>query len=76
VNHEANKPAQHLPKRANNLRAEDLWEIETYLRDKGASTFLYDEDLDGFRFEEDARFAFCDEFANWELLGERGYLDL
>jgi hypothetical protein len=76
VNHEANKSAEPLPKRANNLRAEDLWEIEAYLRDRGASTFLYDGDLDVFRFEEDARFAFCDEFANWTLLRERGYLDI
>jgi hypothetical protein len=76
VNHEANKSAEHPPKRANTHRPEDLWEIETYLRDRGGSEFLYDGDLDVFRFPEDARFAFCDEFANWELLRQRGYLDL
>ena len=76
MNHEADKSAEHLPKRASNLRAEDLWEIETYLRDRGGSEFRYDGELDVFRFPEDGCFAFCDEFANWKLLQERGYLDL
>jgi hypothetical protein len=56
------------------LRAEDLYDVETYFRQNGASEFVYDEELDVFRFPEDGRFAFCQEFADWELLGERGYL--
>jgi hypothetical protein len=77
MDHEANKPVvEHLPKLANHLRVEDLWELETYFRDRGGSEFRYDGDLDVFRFPEDGRFAFCDEFANWKLLWERGYLDV
>jgi hypothetical protein len=77
MDHEANKPVvEHLPKLANHLRVEDLWALETYFRDRGGSEFRYDGDLDVFRFPEDGRFAFCDEFANWKLLRERGYLDV
>jgi hypothetical protein len=57
------------------LLAEDLWEVETYLRKKGGSEFVYDEELDVFRFAEDGRFAFCEEFADWQRLGELGYLN-
>ena len=56
------------------LRAEDLCDVETYLGEKGGSEFLYDEELDVFRFE-DGRFAFCKEFADWGLLRERGDFD-
>jgi hypothetical protein len=56
------------------LRAEDLYRIERYLKAKGVSEFVYDEKLDIFCFPEDGRFAFCDEFADWGLLSERGYL--
>jgi hypothetical protein len=38
------------------------------------SVFLYDEPIDVFRFPEDGRFAFCDTFADWDRLQERGYL--
>ena len=77
MDHEANKPVvEHLPKVVRKLRAEDLWELETYFRDRGGSEFLYDGDLDVFRFAEDGCFAFCDKFANWRLLRERGYLDV
>jgi hypothetical protein len=38
------------------------------------SEFVYDAKLDVFRFAEDGRFAFCEEFADWTLLRERGYL--
>ncbi len=55
--------------------AEDLWEVETYFRNKGGSEFVYDEKLDVFRFAEDGRFAFCEEFADWQRLGELGYLN-
>jgi hypothetical protein len=63
-----NKPAKVA------LRAEDLYSTERYLRAKGVSEFVYDEKLDIFCFPEDGRFAFCDEFADWALLKERGYL--
>jgi hypothetical protein len=38
------------------------------------SVFLYDEPIDVFRFPKDGRFAFCEAFADWERLQERGYL--
>jgi hypothetical protein len=56
------------------LLAKDLCDVETYLKKKGGSEFVYDKELDVFRFE-DGRFAFCKEFADWGLLRERGYLD-
>jgi hypothetical protein len=40
----------------------------------GTSEFLYEEKLDIFCFPEDGRFAFCDEFADWKRLRERGYM--
>ena len=54
---------------------EDLYDFERYFTSKGGSEFVYDEALDVFRFPEDGRFAFCREFADWQLLQERGYLD-
>ena len=56
------------------LLAKDLCDVETYLSKKGGSEFVYDEELDVFRFK-DRRFAFCKEFADCGLLRERGYLD-
>ena len=58
------------------LLAKDLFWVETYLAKKGGSDFVYDEELDVFRFPEDGRFAFCREFADWGLLTKRGYIDL
>ena len=58
------------------LSARDLWEVENYFRKQGVSVFLYDEPIDVFRFPEDGRFAFCDTFADWDRLQERGYLHL
>ncbi len=58
-----------------NLSAGDLCELETYFREKGGAVFVYDKELDVFRFPEDGHFAFCEEFADWTLLWERGYLD-
>ena len=52
-----------------------LYDVEMYFRENGCSDFAYDEELDVFRFPEDGRFAFCREFADWELLRERGYLE-
>ena len=57
------------------LCAEDLCDIERYCNEEGVAHFIYDKGLDVFRFPEDCRFAFCREFADWTLLGERGYLD-
>ncbi len=73
--HEANKPAGYVDDLAKYLRASDLYDLETYFKNKGGSEFLYDEELDVFRFPEDGRFAFCKEFADWRLLEERGYLE-
>ena len=58
------------------LSVEDLWDVETYFTKKGGSEFFYDEGLDVFRFPEDRRFAFCREFADWQRLQERGYLNV
>lgn len=68
------KPAD-LNRDTMDLRAEDLCDVETYFREKGCSEFEYDAELDVFRFAEDGRFAFCRDFANWQLLEERGYLN-
>jgi hypothetical protein len=69
-----NKPAEHLPVATVVLRPEDLCDLATYLIDREASEFSYDEELDVFRFK-DGRFAFCEEFADWHLLHERGWLE-
>jgi hypothetical protein len=37
--------------------------------------FVYDEKLNVFRFPEDGRFAFCEEFVDWRGLEKLGYLD-
>jgi hypothetical protein len=69
-----NKPTDH-SKAEIALSAKDLYTIEMYFRNKGVSGMVYDELLDIFRFPEDGRFAFCEEFADWTLMRERGYLD-
>jgi hypothetical protein len=69
-----NKPTDH-PKAEIALSAKDLCAMEMYFRERGTSEFLYDEKFDVFRFPEDGRFAFCEEFADWTLMRERGYLD-
>jgi hypothetical protein len=44
------------------------------LREEGEiPDFVYDEEEDLFRFPEDGRFAFSREWADVELLQERGY---
>jgi hypothetical protein len=53
-----------------------VYRLEMYRWEKGISEFLYDEELDVFRFREDGRVAICDEFVDWNELRERGYLDL
>ena len=52
-----------------------LYDMETFFMKQGFSDFEYDEELDVFRFPKDGSFAFCEEFADWDLLKERGYLD-
>ena len=54
-------------------RANALYEFEMMLREEGISNFVYDEGEDLFRFS-DGRFAFSREWANVDLLQERGYL--
>jgi hypothetical protein len=58
------------------LSARELWEVEDYFKKQGVSEFIYDEPIAVFRFPEDGRFAFCETFADWERLQERGYLHL
>jgi hypothetical protein len=58
------------------LSARDLWDVENYFRKQGESVFLYDEPIAVVRFPEDGRFAFCEAFADWDRLQERGYLHL
>jgi hypothetical protein len=54
-------------------QAEALYELEMALRKEGDSDFIYDEDHDLFRFPEDGRFAFSQEWADAKVLQERGY---
>ena len=58
------------------LSARELWEVENYFREEGVSEFIYDEPIDVYRFPEDGRFAFCEAYAEWDRLQERGYLHL
>ena len=53
-------------------RANALYEFEMLLREEGISDFVCDEEQDLFRFP-DGRFAFSNEWADVELLQERGY---
>ena len=75
MDHKDNKAAEHQPEAARYLRPIDLCEVVTYLIDKGGSEFSYDAEMDVFRLSEDGSFAFCEDFADWELLDERGWLD-
>ncbi len=43
------------------------------LREEGDSDFVYDEERGLFRFPEDGRFAFSQEWVNVKVLQERGY---
>jgi hypothetical protein len=70
-----NRPRARFQTKAQRQRwLEALYDVEMYFSENGCSDFEYDEGLDVFRFPEDGRFAFCREFADWELLQERGYL--
>ena len=53
-------------------RANALYVFEMVLREEGISDFVYDEEKDLFRFP-DGRFAFSREWADIDLLQERGY---
>jgi hypothetical protein len=76
MNNDDDKLANHRPQAAMRLWLQDLHALETYLTKRGGSEFVYDKELDVFRFPEDGRFAFCREFADWKLLEERGYIHL
>ena len=79
MEHDHDKPVEQLLEVATPLRpdlfARDLYAIEVYFKEEGYSEFVYDEELDVFRFPEDRQFAFCEDFADWRLLRERGYSD-
>ena len=53
-------------------RANALYEFEMVLHEEGISDFVYDEKQDLFRFP-DGKFAFSKEWADIDLLQERGY---
>jgi hypothetical protein len=78
MDHPNDKAVEHLLEAVIRLRPElfarDLYDIEVYFREEGHSEFVYDEELDIFRFPEDGRFAFCKEFADWERMWQRGYM--
>jgi hypothetical protein len=76
MSHDDDKPAEQLPEAVMHLGARDLFDIEMYFRQEGTSEFVYNEKLDIFCFPEDGRFAFCEDFADWKRLRERGYLDI
>ena len=54
-------------------QAKGLFELEMALREEGVSVLVYDEEHELFRFPEDGRFAFSQEWANVKVLQERGY---
>ena len=55
-------------------RAQALYRFEMALREEGEiPDFVYDEEQDLFRFPQDGRFAFSREWADVDLLQERGY---
>jgi hypothetical protein len=53
-------------------RATSLYETEMLFCEEGLSDFVYDEENDLFRFEDD-RFAFSRAHADLKLLEEQGY---
>ena len=53
-------------------RANALYVFEMLLREEGIFFFVYNEEKDLFRFP-DGRFAFSREWADIDLLQERGY---
>jgi hypothetical protein len=57
------------------LAAKALYDFAMIARElgRGSSEFIYDEELDAFRFP-DGRLVFGREDADWELLRERGYM--
>jgi hypothetical protein len=58
-----NKPTEDHPEDAIGLRPKDLYVVERHFREKGVSEFVYDDELDGFRFPEENHSAFLEEFA-------------
>ena len=53
-------------------QAEALYSIEMTMREEDLSEFIYDEEKDLFHFP-DGRFAFSRQYADIQLLEERGY---
>jgi len=53
-------------------RANALYVFQMLLREERISDFVYDEDKDLFRFP-DSKFAFSREWADVDLLQERGH---
>jgi hypothetical protein len=51
------------------LAAKALYDLAMIAREMGSSEFVYDEELDVFRFP-DGRFVFGKEDTDWELLRE------
>ena len=54
-------------------RANALYVLEMLLPEEGISDFVYDKEEDLFRLAEDGRFAFSREWADVDLIQERGY---
>jgi hypothetical protein len=74
MDHSDNKLADR-SQSTTDLRPKDLRHLEEYFKEKGDSEFVYDEIPDIFCFHGEGGCTFCEEFADWERLRERGYLD-
>ena len=74
MDHNYNKSAENgglVPMRP--AAAKALYDLAMIERKMGLSEFIYDKELDVFRFP-DGRFVCGKEDADWALLRERGYL--
>jgi hypothetical protein len=58
-----NKPTNRSSMEEIASSAEVLYVVERHFREKGVSEFVYDDELDGFRFPEENHSAFLEEFA-------------
>ena len=74
MNSREDKPTKgRIEPRSPRLAAKALYDFAMIAREMGSSEFIYDEELDVFRFPN-GRFVFDKEHADWELLREHGYL--
>jgi len=68
MDHDHDTPVEHRLEVARplcpDLFAREMYAIEEYFKEEGYSEFVYDEELDVFRFPEDRYFAFCEDFAD------------